>query len=154
MTLKPLTQIPGGRPAYDSELGFVFQVPPEYGDFAPETKPAGYRHAFIHQEPAPPHSVLLVKGLGGTLGRVRLKAADIPKGQPASLVEFNWRGRPVDGIRVPEKTAVGDYVTFNVQIPLRKQGVQFGFGGPAASEAKIREVVEKVLSSLDGQPEF
>jgi hypothetical protein len=42
-------------------------------------------------------------------------------------------------------------VTYKAQIPIRKQAIQIGFGGPAAEEAQIRALAEQVLSTLDGQ---
>lgn len=150
----PLSQLvhsPSATRVQDVEIGFSFDLPEGYEPFPPTGKPQGYRHAFLRQVASEPNRVLLVKALGGTLTRQRLKPEEIPAGRGFSLTAFNWRGVQVDAIRVPEKLGDTDYLTLNVQIPLRKQAIQLGFGGPSESEPQLRTLVEHVLSTLDGE---
>jgi hypothetical protein len=149
--LRPLVHSPSATRVQDAEMGFSFDLPEGYEPFPPAGKPQGYRHAFLRQVANEPNRVLLVNPLGGTLGRQRLKPEEIPPGRGVSLTAFNWRGVQVDAIRVPEKLDDTDYLTFNVQIPLRRQAIQLGIGGPAESEPQLRALVEQVLSTLDGE---
>ena len=134
----------------DSTLGFSFDLPDGYETFPTSAKPPECSHAFVKPSVDGRNGVLLVKPLGGILGREHLKLSEIPAGKNLTLASFTWRGLVVDGIRVPEKTEAGDYLSFNIQIPLRKQAIQLGFGGPADSENEIRALAEHVLASLEG----
>ncbi len=149
--LKPVTHADGAVRVTDSDIGFSFDLPDGYQAFAPSAKPPGYLQAFIKPHDAKMSWVLLVKPLPGTLKNELLRAEELPAGRNASLHPFQWRGLQVDGVRVGEKIGDADYVTFNVQILLRKQAVELGFGGPADEEAHLRTLVEKVLATLDGQ---
>jgi hypothetical protein len=96
--------------------------------------------------------VVLVKSLKGTIvPNEHLTSQYLPPGKNLTLTSFSWRGLDVDGVRVPEKIPSGDYVTLNVQIPLKRAAIQIGFGGPAASEASVRALAEQVLSTMDGE---
>jgi hypothetical protein len=75
----------------------------------------------------------------------------VPPGKPVSIVTFNWLGLPVDGFRVVDKLGSGEYLSFNVQIPLRKQAIQLGFGGAVSSESELHALVDQLLPTLDGE---
>jgi hypothetical protein len=147
--LSPVKHSPAATRIEDKELGFSFDLPDGYEPFL--VKPEGYRHAFLRKVGNEPNRVLLVKLLAGTLPRQRLKPEEMPAGRSVSITSFDWRGLQVDGLRVPEKLAGKDYLTFNVQIPLRRQAIQLMFGLPAESESEIRPLVEQVLSTLEGE---
>lgn len=149
--LSHLVHSPSATRVQDAEIGFSFDLPEGYEPFPPAGKPQGYRHAFLRQVANEPNRVLLVKPLGGTLARQRLKPEEMPTGRGISLTSFNWRGVQVDAIRVPEKLGDKDYLTLNVQIPLRTQAIQLGIGGPSESEPQLRSLVEHLLSTLDGE---
>lgn len=149
--LSPLIHSPDATRVQDVEIGLSFDLPEGYEPFPITEIPQGYRHAFFRQVANEPNRVLLVKPLGGTLPRLRLKHDEIPAGKGLSLTAFNWRGVQVDAIRVPEKLGDTDYLTFNVQIPLRAQAILLGIGGPTESEPQLRTLVEHVLSTLDGE---
>jgi hypothetical protein len=147
--LIPVKHSPAATRIEDKEVGFSFDLPDAYEPFL--VKPQGYRHAFLRKVENEPNRVLLVKLLAGTLPRQRLKPEEMPAGRSVSLTSFDWRGVQVDGLRLPEKLDEKDYLTFNVQIPLRRQAIQLMFGLPAESESEIRPIVEQVLSTLEGE---
>lgn len=148
--LAPVTRLPNATRVADAELGFSFDLPEGFEALAPAAKPPKYRHAFARAVSGEPSRVILVEALGGTLPKKRLSPQDIAARKSISLLSFNWRGLEVDGVRVPEKLQDTDYLTFNVQIPLRPQAIQIGFGGPAESESQLRSLAENVLATLDG----
>ena len=148
--LRPAVHAPAATRIQDDRAGFSFDLPDGYQPFAPAAKPQGYSHAFLRQVANEPIRVLLVKPLGGRLAPQRIRPGELPPG-PATLTSFDWRGLQVDGIRVPEKLGGADYLTLNIQIPLRSQGIQLGFGGPAAAELQPRVLAEQVLSTFDGE---
>jgi hypothetical protein len=151
VVLAPAVHSAGATRIQDAEMGFSFDLPDGYEAFPATAKPEGYRHAFLQRPDNEPNRVLLVKSLGGTLGRQRLKPEEIPAGKSVSLATFHWRGLEVDGIRVPEMAGELAYLTYNVQIPLRGKAIQLGFGGPASAESQLIALAEQVLSTLEGE---
>lgn len=150
-TLKPIVNTPGALRAHDPELGFNFEIPAGYEVFKPTNKPPNQRHSYIKMVEGSPNWVLLVSTLGKPMAKVRLQADQIPPGSGITLADFQWRGLEVNAFRKPEKYDDQDYVTFNVQIPLKEQAIQISFGGPAKEEAALRSMAEKFLSTLDGE---
>jgi len=133
----------------DHDIGFSFDLPEDYESFPSTAKPKGFSHAYLRQVPLEGNRLLLVKPMGGTLPRKRLKPQELPPGK--TVFTLIWRGLEVDAVRVPEKSGNIDYVTFNIQIPLRKQAIQLTFAGPAEVESQVRALAERTLSTLEGE---
>jgi hypothetical protein len=149
--LTPVVHIPDAVRVSDAALGFSFELPPDYSAFPADKKPAGYRYAYLKMNSGKAASVVAVETLPGTISlSSHLTAKNLPAGKGWSLSIFSWRGLDVDGVRIPETTPAGSYVTIKVQIPLKQQAIQLAFGGPADDEANIRALAERVLSTLDG----
>lgn len=144
--------VPGTTRVVDKEGGYAFDLPEGYQPI-PDTKiPPGFRRGYFLPSADGLGRILLVKHLGALIGRERLQLSQLPKGKSLSVSTLQWRGITVDAIHVPEKNPRGDFLTINVQIPLRGEAIQIGFGGPSAAEPEIRAVAERVLASLDGEP--
>ena len=150
-SLAPATHDAQASQIRDTDLGFSFDLPEGYQEFAKSAIPPGVRFAYVKPGGTAQNSVLLVKPLGGQLPRRHLRSDEVPGGKSFSLLTFPWRGLAVDTVRVEETINGAAYLTFNVQIPLRKEAVQISFGGPAEQEAPIRLTAGRVLSSLEGE---
>jgi hypothetical protein len=146
----PATHIPQGVRVEDAELGFSFELPPGYQKLPKDKLPGTYRLAYMKMNGEKAAEIVLVEGLGGTISPYQhISTKDLPN-KSYTLTPFLWRGLTVDGVRIPESSPAGDYVTYKAQIPIRKQSIQLGVGGPASEEAQIRALTEQVLSTLDG----
>jgi hypothetical protein len=145
----PVRHTPGSTRVNDAELGFSFEVPEGYkSSFKP---PQGFRHAYVKSGGAAGNDVLGVKPLGGKLPHARLKAENLPLNNSAKLIPLSWRGLDINASQVLETLSTGNYLTFNAQIPLRTQAIQLMLVGPAQREQQLRETMEQVLDSLDGE---
>jgi hypothetical protein len=153
--LTPATHTPGAERLQDAELFFSFDLPAGYQPVPPASVPKQFRYAYVKPIPGEAASAILVSFLGGTiLPSEHLRPEHLPPGQGKTLTAFFWRGLPVDGIRVLEKTPQGEFVTFNVQLPLKRRAVQIGFGGPVAREAEIHTLAAHTLATLEGEPNW
>jgi len=153
--LAPVAHLPGATRLQDTELGFSFDLPAGYQAVPSASMPKQYRYAYIKPRDGEAASVLVVSLLGGTMRpNEHLSPADIPPGKGKTLTPFSWRGLSVDGFRVSEKSPQGEFITLNVQLPLKKRTVQIGFGGPVAKEAEIRALAMHTLSTLEGEPNW
>jgi len=149
--LAPVQHLENAATLQDSSLGFSLDIPAGFQPLPQSNIPAAYRYVYIKSVPHEPNRVLCVKVLGGPLPPGHITPQDLPPGQNASITAFSWRGLSVDGFRVPESQGGFPYLTFNVDIPLRVQAIQIGFGGPAQAEGELRDTANQVLSSLAGE---
>jgi hypothetical protein len=151
LVLGPATHALGAKQVEDPEAGFSFDLPEGFATLPGEGNKE-YTHRFQGHAADGSRAFILVKRLPLAFPRRRLLISDLPRGKSVSLTAFSWRGVEVDGVRVPETTPNGDFLTFNVQIPLPKQFVQIGVGGAPAAEEGLRALAVQVLDSLEGEP--
>jgi hypothetical protein len=149
--LAPALHAPGAEVLRDAELAFSVDLPEDYRPFAKGTIPPGYRYAYIKAGVHEPNRVFAIKPLGSEIPKnQRQRAADL-HARGSSLTTFNWRGLPVDAIRILEKSATGAYVTFNIRIPIKKRALVLSFGGPALAEPEIQALAGNLLATLDAE---
>lgn len=151
LRLQPLVQSSNAKRVDDAVRGFSFELPDGYTPTDPAILGGGFSHGFVREVPDEMRRVLVVKPLNGFITHERLKAENLPKDSKSTIGTFNWRGVTVDGVRIPEEAEGQAYVTWNVQIPLRPRAIQISVGGPESAEPEIRQTIDKLLSTLDGQ---
>jgi hypothetical protein len=136
----------------DKELGFSFDMPSGFEPVPAEKKPKQFRHVFLKKGVGESHSVITIKEMDEPIRADRhLQEKDLSPGMKATLMTFLWRGLSVDAFRVVEETPTDDYVTFNIQIPLKGHGLQIGFGGSGSNEAILKAQAEQTLATLEGE---
>lgn len=138
----------------DQSHGFTLTVPdgfvrsPDLVDAVPEII-----HAYVlaDGESDELRILLMIEDLGGTIGRERLKVADMPPGFSGKLFTTTWNGYEVDGIEVPEQAGDISAITYNVQIPLKGSAIQVKLFGPVAREAELKTLLTQTLEGLEGE---
>ena len=95
-------------------------------------------HGFILGDPTDdkPDIVLLIETLGGTIGRERIKAEDLPPGFQGQVFTTQWHEFEVDAFEIPEVVEQLAMLTYNVQIPLKRAAIQVKLVGPAGAGPK------------------
>jgi hypothetical protein len=138
----------------DTELGFTLKLSSE---FVPRPDLVGVTpdvvHAFQFGEAAEDEIAVLlfIEKLGGVIGRERLRKEDFPPGYTGELFVTRWQGFEVDGFEIPKNVDGIDTVTYNVQIPLKREAIQLKLCGPAAQEKALRTLLRQVLDRLNGE---
>jgi len=95
---------------------------------------------------------IVVSRLGGVLGREKLDPREVASKSPnVSLTNEKWKGFDLEVFRVPEQAGELRLLTFNAQVPLKPEAVQVAVIGEAGGEAELRNILQSVLSNLDGQ---
>ncbi|TCO90166.1 hypothetical protein EV701_11192 [Chthoniobacter flavus] len=152
----PATHTPGAKRLQDAELAFSFDLPPGYQPVPAESVPKQFRYIYVKPGVGEPPSVIIVSlvGTGIPIAGQHVSPSDLPPGKDVTLTSFSWRGLAVDGFRVPEKTAQGNAINFNVQLPLKKRLVQVTFGGPATKEAALHSLAIQTLATFEGEPNW
>ncbi len=138
----------------DPKLGFTLKLPT---DFVPRPDLVGATpdivHAFQYGEATEGEIavLLLIEKLGGVIGRERLSSQDMPPGFNGDLFVTTWQGFEIDGFEVPESVNGVDAITYNVQIPLKREAIQVKLFGPVKREEVLRALLRQVLDGLKGE---
>jgi hypothetical protein len=95
-----------------------------------------------------------VQPLGNMLPRQHLNPSTLPPGPVPTVSRISWRGIMVNLLRASETKGGKNYVTYNVQIPLKVEAIQLILGAPAAHEPELKTRMETLLASLDGPSDW
>ena len=138
----------------DQKLGFTLNLSSE---FSPRPDLVGAApdivHAFQLGEATEGELavLLLIEKLGGVIGRERLRIQDMPPGFNGELFVTTWQGFEIDGFKVPETVNGIDAITYNVQIPLKREAIQVKLFGPADREETLKPLLRQILDNLEGE---
>jgi len=161
-SLLPVRHIATATSQRDTELGFAFDLPEGFQPLPTASIPKVSKYAYIKPCNDGSKLILFVQPLGGTISREHIKVEDVrrsaerlvPPGAPVpsiTMTTFSWRGIQLDGIVSASKIKNVDLLSFTVQIPLRKQAVQLEATGVALPDRQVRELLDQMLSSFDGE---
>lgn len=154
LILSFVVSIVGGDTVADPRLGFTLELPSE---FRPRSDLIGASpdvvHAFEFREAAAGEVPVLVfiEKLGGVIGRERLTKQSMPSGFTGELFVTSWQDFEIDGFEVPEKLNGIDVVTFNVQVPLKREAIQIKLFGPLDRREELRALLPQILVGLKGE---
>ena len=153
--LTPVQTVPGAMRITHPTLGFSFDVPAGFVEF-PASNPTLKLWKVFGRPSAPGElaEVFGVQPLGTTLPHRHLEAKDLPKDKEAVISQISWRGTMVDAFRLSETNNGKQYISYNVQIPLKTEAIQLMFGAPADRETELKSRVNTLLASLDGQSDW
>jgi hypothetical protein len=138
----------------DNAFGFSIGVPKGFIEQPlQKNAPPNIVHAWIldEQKPGQPPTILFIERMRGTIGREHLKREQMPWGFQGRLFTMHWQGFEVDAIEVSERLGDVKYLTYNVQIPLKKEAIQIKLGGPAEQKTEMLKWMEESLDGLRGE---
>lgn len=142
-----------GETIVDNTLGFTLTLP---DDFEPNDDLAAVApnaiHAFVLGDPSDDQVdvMLFIENLRGVIGRERL-AEKLPPGFQGRLFVTHWRGFEVEAFEIPEQVDGVEFVTYNVQIPLKRSAIQVRLFGPTARQPELRRLLSETLTGLEGE---
>jgi GYF domain 2 len=147
----PVQVSPDAKRITHPSLGFSLDVPAGLVEF-PSNRADLKLWKLFGRPPAPGDlaEVFGIQPLGMMLPRRHLDPRTIPGAVAKSVHRVSWRGVMVDAVRLPESKDGKNYVTYNVQIPLKGEAIQLMLGAPAEREAELKSRIDAVLASLDG----
>ena len=152
--MHPSPPISAEEAVVDEARGFTLKLPDGFVA-APDLvgNPPDIVHAFILDDSNDEtlDIMLFVEQQRGFIGRERLKPEDFPPGFPGTLFTTRWRGFELDAFRVPERLGDIATITYNVQIPLKRNAIQLKLFGPTDREPELKRLLGKVLDGLEGE---
>jgi hypothetical protein len=157
----PLVHTPGALRVEDAELGFSFELPPDYFPWPEDQKPPGAFLAYARKGQSGIEVLVTVETLKEiTANRYvpmeRSPTHRFPEDWKYQLPkDWDWRGERVDGFREMEPGHRENHVTLILQIPLEKQPIQIRVRGLSSGrdvgETELEDLLGQLLASLDGQ---
>jgi hypothetical protein len=142
-----------GQNLIDTKIGFSLTIPAGFErltDLSGGTPNVMYAFRSTGEPGA-----INIERMGGVLGRDRLNPEQMralaPAGLKFRLITARWNGFEIDGM---ESTISQNGVTMLVvaaQVPLKPEAIQVVVGGDLGEPARVRAVLDQVLSSLKGQ---
>ncbi len=138
---------------HDNRNGFIINVPDGFKRVQLEGLPPDILHVFADGDvnDEQPDIMLFIERMGGVIGREPLNPDQMPPGFTGSLFKAKWKSFEVDGFEVPESSGGKDFITFNVQIPIKPNAIQLKVFGPAEKSQELRQVVDAALADFDGE---
>lgn len=138
----------------DPKLGFTLELSPEFSE-APELVEANPAvvHAFRYGE-TPEDEIpvfLMIQKLNGYIRQERITEEHLPEGFAGKMIDAQWQGFEVDAFEVPEVMNGVDVLTYNVQIPLKTNGIQVMLFGPADRADELKSLLPPILKGLKGE---
>lgn len=138
----------------DTSLNFTLKLPPGFAahqafiDLTPDLA-----HAFVYGDPEDDQLdiVLFIRPMKGAIGRTPLDPSGLPPGSSVRLFSTRWGEFEVDAFEVPELIDGVEFITFNVQIPLRRRAIQVSLAGAADRRAELVAILPLVLNGLKGE---
>jgi len=156
VSLVPASAARAAETINDPKLGFALTLPDGFVPAPPEIcqRNPKIAHAYTFGEPDENGVIitLMIEPMGGTIGRERLKPQDIPTnihGEIGSPVR--WNGFDLDQFIVYERLHEQQYLTYNVQVPLKPQAIQLKLVGPSSRNAELEQLMAQTVLQLNGQ---
>lgn len=145
--------VDAGETVRDEARGFTLSLPDGFRPNAALSQVPKVTHGFVYGDPddTEPDIMLVIEEMRGTIGRERIKASDLPPGFDGRHFVTRWQGFDVDAFEVREAAGDVRYLTFNVQVPLRKAAIQVKLFGPEDREPELRTLLRQVLEGLRGE---
>jgi hypothetical protein len=139
----------------DTKLGYTFELPDGFVEDSrllqgahPDVVRAFSRGSFGDTKN---FLVILVSRMHGTIGQEPINPSDMPAGFNGQCFKTPWQGFEIDVFEVVQSANGNEFVTYNSQIPLRREAIQIGLLGPAIRKAEIKLLLPTVLSGLHGE---
>jgi hypothetical protein len=139
-----------GEKIDDRKFGFRLTVPDGFKRYR-DREQGDVIYTFATPPPAAKPLLIQIMRMRGVIGTERLDPKVAAK-QAANIaiVTEHWKSHDVDVLRMPIKVGGKEWVVFQAQIPLKREAVQLGVGGPIANEAESRKLLRSLLGSLEG----
>jgi hypothetical protein len=147
-------QLVAGETIVDNAGGYTLDAPSGFVQRPkPATMPPDIVHVLILDEGIVGKMpvMLLIERMRGTISHERLSEKHMPPGLHGRLFVTKWQGFDVDAFELPEEVNGAKWLTYNVQIPLRREAIQVKLGGPAERKAEMLKWLDQTLDGLHGE---
>jgi hypothetical protein len=142
-----------GETLKDDRLGFTLQIPE---GFVPYEELLGRQpklaHAYLAHDPDGQRKYLLqIAPLGGILDREKLTKGQKPPEFKGKTFHVPWKGFEIEAFQTPEEIDDQKFLTYTVNVPLKRQAIQVSVSGAADRAEELETVFASVVANLEGE---
>jgi len=137
----------------DKEFGFSLEIPDGFKPNPSLRQQRDIIHGYVLGDPESGsyEAMLLIERMRGRIPNERIDPKKLPPGFQGSVFTMKWENYLVDAIEVPEALNDTPTITFNVQIPLKKEAIQIKMFGAKERRKELLTLLEGVVSGLKGE---
>lgn len=95
--------------------------------------------------------LLFIEELGGLLPKGNLSHQQLPADFKGLLFRVPWQDLTLDALEVRERMNGNDYVTYQIQIPIKAGGIQLKLFGPSSRTPELKAILPLILEGLHGE---
>ncbi len=148
--------IPGSREILNEAIGFRMEVP---GDFMDNRQPLPPHvlYSFLHADANEVNLCVNIERLGGQIAKGPLTPefysglrSSVPPDAQVEQAVVSWKTHQLDAFRVQYSMGGRLLCTWCVQVPLAREAIQIGVGGPPDANEDYRRLLEQLLTGLAG----
>jgi len=143
-----------GEKITHQDPGFTLEVPDGFEEVA-DPKQAGPQviHFFVREVEGEElgNSILIIEKMPGTISRRRLAMENFPRGFQGNLFTTQWDGFEINANAIVEAADGERVITYNVQIPLKKNAIIVRVAGHMSQEKALLALLKETLAGLKGE---
>lgn len=144
----------GGEKITHQDPGFTLEVPDGFEEVA-DPKQAGPEviHFFVREVEGEElgNSILIIEKMPGTINRRKLAMENFPRGFQGNLFTTQWDGFEINANAIVEEGNGARVITYNVQIPLKKNAIIVRVAGHMSQEKALLGLLKETLAGLQGE---
>ncbi len=139
-------------PIMDAHFKITFSVPDGFRESTETRQRAKASYAYSRLPDSPGHlpTLIILKGMGGIIGREALNDFTAPNGALAKVSTLKWKSLDIFVARVPENANGQKALNLVAQVPLKAEAMTVTVFGNADNEAELQTLLASVLATIDG----
>lgn len=157
--LIPIAAVQSGETVRDESLGFTLVLPDGFLRLPVErmveakTEEPKTVHGFFLPDAETGHAnvLVLIKWLPGILPQEPIDPRQLPAGLKGRLFKTRWQGFDLDAFEIPGERNGVEWISLNVQVPLKQKAIQIDVAGPITSKDELRSHLASILQGLHGE---
>jgi hypothetical protein len=149
--------IRGSRVILNEPLGFRIEVPGEFLD-NPQPRPPRMLYSFLCPDMKGDVTCINIERLGGPIRQESLGSefdagirSQLPPGARIERASASWKTHELDAFGSQFSMGGRALCAWVVQVPLAREAIQVGVGGPAESSEECHQLLNQLLTGLQGR---
>lgn len=143
-----------GEKVTHQDPAFTLDLPDGFEELA-DPKQAGPNaiYFFVREDEGEQNGncILMIEKMPGTISRRRLAMENFPRGFQGNLFTTQWDGFEINANAIVEEANGERVITYNVQIPLKKNALIVRVAGHSSKEKMLLELLKETLAGLKGE---
>jgi hypothetical protein len=149
--------IPGSRVILNEPLGFRIEIPGEFVD-NPQPKSPRMLYSFLYVDMKGTATCINIERLGGWIRQETVGSefyaglrSQLPPDAQIERAPVSWKTHQLDAFGTQFSMGGRTLCAWVVQVPLSREAIQVGVGGPVESGEECHQLLNQLLAGLEGR---